>query len=189
MICQDSTSIVKLVESDSEKEVAYRLRHRIFAEDFGWISASQNRLDIDIYDDFSVMLGSYDKNTSVVQSLIRITRGPHRFMSDDIFSECFGLHKIRREYDSIDVTRLSLNTHNGHVTKSTLKSMKLLFHGLNIWCAYHGVRFIYMVTSESLFRYIVHIGWTFEIMGPPVVFPPANVKTFGGLLDLRNMRS
>lgn len=189
MICQDSTSIIKLVESDSEKEIAYRLRYRVFAQDLGWIPPSQNCLDIDGYDDYSVMLGSYNKNTGELQSVIRITRGPHRFMSDDIFSECFGTHKIHRDRNSIDVTRLSLNNYRGCVTKTTLKSIKLLFHGVYAWCNDHDVDFIYMVTHESLFQYIVRVGWKFKMMGVPVIFPPANIKSVGGLLDLRDMRN
>lgn len=189
MICQDSTSVVKLVESDSEKEVAYRLRHQVFAQDLGWIPLSENCLDIDEYDESSVMLGAYDKSTDELQALIRVTRGPNRFMSDDIFRECFGSHMIRRDRESIDLTRLSLTVHDGRVTKSTLKHMKMLFCGLRVWCDSHDVRFVYMVTHESLFHYIVRIGWAFKVMSPPIMFPPANVKSLGGLLDLRDMRN
>lgn len=189
MVCQDLTSIVRLVESDSDKEAAYRLRYRVFSQDLGWIPPSENCLDIDEYDECSIMLGSYNKNTSELQALIRITRGPNRFMSDDIFSECFGTHKIHRDHDSVDLTRLSVNVHNGHMTKSILKSVKLLFDGVYVWGDTNGVRFMYMVTNESLFRYLVRIGWMFKVMGSPVIFPPANVKSLGGLLDLKDMRN
>ena len=47
-------------------DLAYALRHKVFAEELGWIKSTENRLDIDRYDQGSITIGAFNSIISMV---------------------------------------------------------------------------------------------------------------------------
>ena len=53
--------VVKNLATDSEKIQAYRLRHRVFCHELGWVPKTENEQEVDEYDHRAIFLGVFDK--------------------------------------------------------------------------------------------------------------------------------
>lgn len=180
--------LVKTLETKEDLTQAYRLRHRIFAEQLKWVPERADRLEADVYDTWSTSIGVFADDTKLV-GLVRMTHAPVPFMLESEFSACLvGNHHVRKETDTAEITRLAVDPEIADRGLSA-RLMKVIFKGMYQWCLLHDVRYTYMVVEHRLLRVVQRMGWPCHAIGEPVALPPAEVLSIGGLLDLDEFRS
>ncbi|MDH5666621.1 MAG: GNAT family N-acetyltransferase [Nitrospira sp.] len=180
--------VVKTLTEENELGQAYHLRHRVFAERLKWVPERSNRLEEDVYDAWSTSIGVFSGDARLL-GLVRMTHAPVPFMMESEFSACLvGRHRIRKEPDTAEITRLAVDPAIADRGLSA-RLMKMIFKGMYRWCVAHGVRYTYMVVEHKLLRVVQRMGWPCRAIGEPVALPPAKVLSIGGLLDLDEFRT
>ena len=66
--------LVKTLSTDDEREQAYRLRHKVFAERLKWVKESPDELEIDAYDRLATNLGLFTESGKLC-GISRLLRG------------------------------------------------------------------------------------------------------------------
>lgn len=179
--------LVKTLCNEDELRQAYRLRHRIFAERLKWVPERADRLEEDIYDAWSTLIGVFSSEARLL-GVVRMTHAPVPFMIESEFSACLvGSHVVRKTPDTAEITRLGVDP---SITDRGLSAslVKTIFKGMYQWCLAHDVRYTYMVVEQKLLRVVQRMGWPCQPIGKPVAIPPAEVYSIGGLLDLEEFR-
>jgi acyl homoserine lactone synthase len=180
--------LVKTLETKEDMTLAYKLRHRVFAERLKWVPERADRLEADMYDAWSTSLGVFNDGGDLL-GLVRMTHAPVPFMLESEFSACLvGNHRVRKETDTAEITRLAVDPAIADRGLSA-RLMKTIFKGMYQWCLRHHVRYTYMVVEHRLLRVVQRMGWPCQAIGEPVALPPAEVFSIGGLLDLEEFRA
>lgn len=179
--------VVKMLEEEDEFHQAYRLRHRVFAERLKWVPETESRLETDLYDTWSTLIGVFS-DWGQLLGIVRMTQAPVPFMLESEFSACLvGAHCVRKELDTAEITRLAVDP---GITDRGLsaKLMRTVFKGMYQWCLANEVRYTYMVVEHRLLRVVQWMGWPCHAVGEPVALPPAEALSIAALLDLNEFR-
>ncbi len=180
--------LVKTLESEEELREAYRLRHRVFAEELKWVPETGSGLETDIYDAWSHSIGVFS-DWGRLLGIVRMTQAPVPFMLESEFSACLvGSHRVRKELDTAEITRLAVDPRITDRSLST-KVMCTVIKGAYQWCLAHEVRFTYIVVEKRLLRALRLMGWPCQTIGEPVALPPAQAVSVASLIDLDEFRS
>ncbi len=180
--------LVKTLSDEEKLRQAYRLRHRIFAERLKWVPERADRLEEDIYDAWSTLIGVFSSEARLL-GVVRMTHAPVPFMIESEFSACLvGSPVVRKTPDTAEITRLGVDP---SITDRGLSArlVKAIFKGMYQWCLAHDVRYTYMVVEQKLLRVVQRMGWPCQPIGEPVAIPPAEALSIVGLLDLGEFRS
>lgn len=178
---------VKTLEAESEWCQAYRLRHRVFAERLKWVPERPGRLETDMYDAWSTSIGVFSADSTLL-GLVRMTHAPVPFMLESEFSACLtGMHPIRKELDTAEITRLAVDPTLTDRTVST-RVMQAAIKGAYLWCVENDVRYTYIVVEERLLRGLRLMGWPCQPLGTPIALPPAQAVSVAALIDLEAFR-
>lgn len=179
--------IVKTLESEDELSQAYQLRHRVFAERLRWVPETGGRLESDVYDSWSTSIGVFAGSGRILAT-VRMIHAPLPFMMENEFSACLvGTHMLRKNTDTAEITRLTVDPGILDGKLSTLL-LRTTFKGMYLWCGLHAVRFTYMVVEHRLLRVVRRMGWPCVPIGTPVALPPADVPSVAAILDLEEFR-
>jgi N-acyl amino acid synthase of PEP-CTERM/exosortase system len=182
--------VVKDLRTREEREMAYRLRHRIFCEELGWVSARENLLELDEYDcdRETVSFGVFDSNGDL-KAYLRLIPTSRPSMLEDIFSFLIGPgHELRKDSHTAEISRLCVapearrdsvagNFGAHHVSM-------LLYKGVYNWCLQNGVRSLYLVVEEKVCRLLNAMGFPCELLGEGREMPDG-VKAVAALMDWR----
>ncbi len=175
--------LVKALESEEEFRQAYRLRHRVFAENLKWVPETESRLESDIYDAWSHSVGVFSQWGRLL-GIVRMTQAPVPFMLESEFSACLvGSHPVRKELDTAEITRLAVDPAMTDRNLST-QVMCIVIKGAYQWCLAHDVRYAYIVVEKRLLRALRLMGWPCRTIGEPVALPPAQAVSVASLIDL-----
>ena len=163
---------VKNMTSDEEKIKAYRLRHRIFAEELRWVATSESMLEKDSYDCHAVSIGVFDDRNRLV-GLARLIRPQARFMIEKEFSIMVGSwHTIRKQSDTAEASRLCVlpEARNTSVQGNFgIHNVSMfLYKGIYQWCARNNIRYIYVVVETKIHRMFMARGFPCRLAGEPV---------------------
>ena len=179
--------LVKMLESEEELRQAYRLRHRVFAERLKWVQETENRLETDVYDSWSTMVGLFSELGHLI-GVVRMTHAPVPFMLESEFSTCLvSSHKVRKALDTAEITRLAVDPDITDRSLST-RAMCTIIKGAYQWCLTHDVRYTYFVVEKRLLRALRLMGWPCRTIGAPITLPPAGAVSVASLLDLDEFR-
>jgi acyl homoserine lactone synthase len=163
---------VKNLTSDNEKIEAYRLRHKIFAEELGWVPRSRTLLERDDYDRNAVAIGVFDEQNTLV-ACVRLMPPGNRFMIEKEFSSLIGAwHKIRKHNDTAEVSRLCVlpKARNASVRGNfgMHHVSMFLYKGVYQWCARNNVRYVYVVVENKIHRMFMAKGFPCRTAGEPL---------------------
>ena len=101
-------------------------------------------------------------------------------------------HKIRREKDTAEISRLCLAPESrrdtvegdfGHHSISVV-----LLKGIYRWCALNGIRYLYAVTEQKIYRLACAKGFPFKLIGEPQHMPDG-VVAVAMMLDWREFET
>lgn len=177
---------VKSLVAREELEGAYRLRHRVFAQELRWVPQAENSLEVDDYDCNSVSFGVFDEQGRMA-SYLRLIMPGKPFMLEREFSrlmEC----GIRRQMDTAEISRLCVAP---EARKDRVRGIcgvhttsMLLFKGVYSWCAGSGIRYLYAVAEEKVYRLFRAKGFPYRVVGGPAAMPDG-VRAVAVMMDWR----
>ncbi|VVM08413.1 acyl homoserine lactone synthase [Methylacidimicrobium cyclopophantes] len=175
---------IRTLTSETEKELAYRFRYRIFCRALRWISPSAPGIDRDQYDDWATLLGVFDES-SELRALVHILPPTGPFMLESDFAPLLAPeHSVRKAPDTIELTRFAVDPSAAQIPGLSQKLSLLLYKGLYHWCQRNVVRYAYLVVEKYFFRAIQLAGFPCRRIGPLLQLPPANVESLAGLFDM-----
>lgn len=148
---QEDNFIVKTLSTHEEFEQAMRLRHDVFAEELKWVPASPDRMERDLYDDFSQYIGIFDLDEKLVGHA-RLIIAPDPFMLDDEFA-CLvpDNSKIKKSHDASEITRLCVKKEE-RAGRNFAKISQLIYKGIYNWSLGENIRHMAMVVDKRYYR-------------------------------------
>jgi len=179
---QEDGLLVRTLCEESELKASYRLRHKVFAERLQWVGTSGDGIEVDSYDAFAASVGLFDEHHQL-RGVFRMVNQPYPFMIESEFQACLlSGCKIRKERDTAEITRLTLDP---TLTDRGLSNrlMQVLFKGVYQWSMLNEIRFLYMVVEKRFLRALRGMGFTCEAVSPAVALPPAGALSIAAVLD------
>jgi N-acyl-L-homoserine lactone synthetase len=165
---------VKNLTNLTERESAYRLRHKIFVDELKWVKPQSEGLEIDFYDDEGMVpLGVFDRLGRLIAHL-RITLPQRTFMMEKEFAALIET-PIRKTNSTVEISRVC--------TEAEARAMKiltphgythvsmLLYKGLYCWCCKNFISKMCMVIEKKLFRLLRMSGFPCQVMGKTIIMP------------------
>jgi len=163
---------IRTLTEDHEKIEAYVLRHRIFAEELGWVPASKTLMEVDEYDGKSTFLGVFDERDRLV-AFARLILTGGKFMIEEEFSSLIGAwHTIRKQDDTAEVSRLCVSPEARTLSVAGNFGVHhvsmLLYKGIFQLCRKNNIRYIYIVVEYKIFRMFLAKGFQCRLVGEPL---------------------
>jgi acyl homoserine lactone synthase len=180
---------VRTIGDEKELKQAYRLRHRVFREELGWLRASPAGLDIDKYDDWATSLGIFSSQCgSHLVATLRLLPPDKPFMLEEEFSELLPLGaSLRKECDTTEISRFATLQSSGATEAHTLSV--LLYKAWYQWSVLNSVRYVYLEVEARYARKLRMMGFTTCQLGPSRKLPPAYAESVALLLDWDEFRA
>ena len=179
---------IKNIINNKEKMMAHRLRHRVFSQELGWVPQTDNSLEIDVYDEKAIFLGVFDEHQNL-KSFLRVVMPQSTFMMEKEFPYLLKEgYKVRKESDTIEISRLCVapearnEKSSGNFGVHSVSMM--LYKGVYQWSLKNGIRFIYLVVEEKVYRLLCARGFPCKLVGESVVMPDG-VIAVAAMLDWR----
>ncbi len=175
--------VVKNLDSERELEQAYRLRYDIFCLELKWVSARDDGREIDAYDNHSMSLGVFTGEEELI-GFVRLIYSYMPMMIEKEFLELVSpSHNIRKERDTVEVTRLSVKQPMRKGSKR--QAAMALYKGIYLWSVMNGVRYLYLVVEKRSFRLFKIMGFPCRRIGPIKVLE-GGVESLAALMDWRD---
>jgi N-acyl-L-homoserine lactone synthetase len=166
---------VELLRAAAEKEQAFRLRHRLFAEALHWVPEVPSGLEVDGYDAFTEMIGILDGQRRVLGQ-VRMHESGVPYMIEREFATVLGSGLLPfKGRDTAEITRfgvaaearlLRAKSRHGDYDLATL-----LLKGVYRWSLARNVRTVFAVVDHRVFRLLTLRGFPFETMAEPKRMP------------------
>ncbi|VAX33407.1 hypothetical protein MNBD_NITROSPIRAE03-927 [hydrothermal vent metagenome] len=187
MICEGDF-IVKNLAYEREEIQAYHLRYRIFCRELRWVSEKEVLLEIDDYDNYAVFFGVLDRENRLL-AYLRLIMPEKPFMIEKEFLPLVGPeHKIKRESNRAEISRLCVapEARNAKVAgnSGTYGISTFLFKGVYHWCIKNGIRYLYAVAEEKVYRLFCAKGFPYRLIGCPKTMPDG-VTAMAVIMDWR----
>lgn len=165
---------VKNLTSSTERENAYRLRHRIFVDELKWVKPQTDGLEIDIFDGEGIVpLGVFDQTGRIIAHL-RITLPQQTFMMEKEFAALIET-PIRKTNGTVEISRVCTerDTRTTLITNryGNMHISMLLYKGLYYWCCQNLINDMYMVIENKLFRLLRVSGFPCRMIGKKTNMP------------------
>jgi len=181
--------VLRTFTKKREMEKAFRLRHRIFSEELGWVPPTGNAQERDDYDNGAIFFGVFDGNNRL-KAFLRLIRAENTFMLEGEFPYLLGGDvALRKERDAAEISRLCVapearskrisgNFGVHHVSM-------LLYKGVYLWCLRSGIRYLYLVVDRKIYRLLCAKGFPCATLGEPKVMGDG-VVAVAAVLDWRD---
>lgn len=174
---------VKTIETHDEMVKAYRLRHRVFAEQLKWVAETEDRQEMDMYDLWGVTVGVFGRD-GVLLGMARLLPSSGEFMLGNEFGALLPEdYVIRKEQDTAEITRLAVNPDVEDPTLSR-KVLIAVLKGIYQWAVENEVRYYYLEVEHRFLRALRMLGFPCEPIGPVVKLPPAGAEAVAALYDM-----
>jgi len=175
VLAREKSCQVELLRFGAEKEQAFRIRHRLFAETLHWVPEVASGLEVDDYDTCTEMIGVVDAQRRVLGQ-VRVHDSSVPYMIEKEFATVLGSSPIPfKGRDTAELTRFGvLPEARAQVIQTPhgdFDLFSLLFKGAYRWSRLHGVRTIYGVTDRRVFRLLHLRGFPFEAVAEPKRMP------------------
>lgn len=148
-------------QSRSDLNDIFRLRYRIYCEEFEYIEKDkfQEKMEMDEYDSHSVHFLIRDKQARLVATTRLILSSSVGFPLEKNFKLYFDPKKIHRNQVA-EISRLIVVP---EFRKQTL--MLLLIRGMFHYVRVNGINYVYSVMDESLTPRLIKMGFPFHQIG------------------------
>jgi len=175
VLAREGSCRVERLHTWSQKEQAFRIRHRLFAETLHWVPEVASGLEIDAYDTCTEMIGVLNPDGRVLGQ-VRVHEASVPYMIEREFASVLGASPIPfKGRDTAELTRFGvLPEARAQVVQTPFGAFDLftlLFKGAYIWSRTHGVHTLYGVTDRRVFRLLHLRGLPFEAMAAPRLMP------------------
>jgi acyl homoserine lactone synthase len=92
-------------------------------------------------------------------------------------------YRIRKTSDTAEITRLAVDPEIQDKGLSS-KMMLALLKGIYQWAVENDIRYYYLEVEHRFFRTLRALGFPLEMIGEPVVLPPAGACSVAALYDM-----
>jgi acyl homoserine lactone synthase len=162
---------------------SYRLRHKVFAESLKWVPETEDRQEMDLYDLWATTVGLV-RDDGVVVGVARLLPSSSQFMLEKEFGALLPAgYQIRKTSDTAEITRLAVDPEIRDRGLSS-KMMLALLKGVYQWAVENNIRFYYLEVEHRFFRVLRALGFPCEMIGKPVVLPPAGASSVAAMYDM-----
>lgn len=162
---------------------SYRLRHKVFAESLKWVPETEDKQEMDLYDLWGVTVGLV-KDDGAVVGLARLLPSSGQFMIEKEFSALLPADcHIRKASDTAEITRLAIDPEIRDKGLS-YRMMMALLKGVYQWAVENDIRYYYLEVEHRFLRTLRALGFPCEMLGEPVVLPPAGASSVAALYDM-----
>jgi len=188
ILIREGGFIVRNLIHEREKIQAYHLRYRIFCQELRWVTEREGLLETDDYDNHAVSFGVLD-GKGRLSAYLRLILPEKPFMLEREFLPLVGPEqRIKRESDRAEISRLCVapearNAKVGAGAGSYGISM-FLFKGVYHWCIKNGIRYLYAVSEEKVYRLFCAKGFPYRLIGSPTTMPDG-VTAVAVIMDWR----
>ena len=174
--------VVKTLHGDQLAQ-SYRLRHKVFAESLKWVPEAADEQEIDLYDLWGTTIGLVRYDGAVV-GVARLLPSSGQFMLEKEFGALLPAdYRIRKNSDTAEITRLAVDPEIQDKGLSS-KMMLALLKGIYQWAVENDIRYYYLEVEHRFFRTLRALGFPCEMIGEPVVLPPAGTSSVAALYDM-----
>jgi len=185
---QEEGLTAKNLITEEEKIQAFHLRHRIFAQELGWVPRCENGLERDDYDEYAVPFGVFDPDNKMLAH-IRLVHAEYPLMVDKEFKFLISSeHKVRRENDTVEISRIcvALEARTGNIRDNfgIYRVSMFLYKGVYHWCLKNHIRHIYAVVEQKVLRLLRSAGFPCRLIGEPQIMPDG-AKACAVIMDWR----
>ncbi len=189
---QEEGLVVKNLITEEEKIQAYHLRHRIFAQELGWVPQSENGLETDGYDKYAIPFGVFERDNRMLAH-IRLISAEYPFMIDREFKSLVSSEYIvKREGATVETSRICVapeartDSINGNF--SIHRISMFLYKGVYHWCLKNNIQYIYTVVENKVWRLLRAAGFPCKLIGEPQVMPDG-AKACAVIMDWREFET
>lgn len=180
--------IVKNIVDAKEIIQAYHLRHKVFSQELEWVPETKNALEADNYDNYAIPFGVFNELNKLI-AFIRLIPSTAPFMIEKEFlSLVEPEHKIRKEEDTVEVSRLCVvpDARNDVISGNfgVHSISMLLYKGVYHWCIKNCVRYLYLVVEHKIYRLLCARGFPCQLLGKPTLMPDG-VVAVAAIMDWR----
>lgn len=162
---------------------SYRLRHKVFAESLKWVPETEDRQEVDLYDLWGTTVGLVSHDGNVVGAA-RLLPSSGQFMLEKEFGALLPAgYRVRKNSDTAEITRLAIDPEIRDRGLSS-KMMLALLKGVYQWAVANDIRYYYLEVEHRFFRTLRALGFPCEMIGEPVVLPPAGASSVAALYDM-----
>jgi N-acyl-L-homoserine lactone synthetase len=178
----ESGFVVKTLHGEQLTQ-SYRLRHKVFAESLKWVPETDDRQEMDLYDMWGTTVGLVRDDGAVV-GVARLIPSSGQFMLEKEFGALLqDGYQIRKNSDTAEITRLAVDPEiRDRGLSSTM--MLALLKGVYQWAVENDIRYYYLEVEHRFFRTLRALGFPCEMIGEPVVLPPAGACSVAALYDM-----
>lgn len=165
---------VEVLRSAGEREQAFRLRHRLFAETLHWVPEQASGLEVDGYDAFTEMLGILDGRRRVLGQ-VRMHESQVPYMLEREFASVLAGALPLKARDTAEITRFGVDPEARsrvvHAAQGDFDLFTLLLKGVYRWSLEHRVGTVFAVVDRRVYRLLHLRGFPFEAMAEPRLMP------------------
>ncbi len=162
---------------------SYRLRHKVFAESLKWVPETEDRQEVDLYDLWGTTVGLVSHDGNVVGGA-GLLPSSGQFMLEKEFGALLPAgYRVRKNSDTAEITRLAIDPEIRDRGLSS-KMMLALLKGVYQWAVANDIRYYYLEVEHRFFRTLRALGFPCEMIGEPVVLPPAGASSVAALYDM-----
>lgn len=175
--------VVKTLETKDEMVKAYRLRHRVFAEQLKWVAETEDGQEMDMYDLWGITVGVLSRE-GVLLGMARLLPPSGEFMLGNEFGALLPTdYRIRKEQDTAEITRLTVNP-DIKDPKLSSRVMLAVLKGIYQWAVENEIRYYYLEVEHRFLRALRMLGFPCVPIGPVVKLPPAGAEAVAALYDM-----
>ena len=179
---RESGFVVKTLHGEQLGQ-SFRLRHKVFAESLKWVPETDDGQEVDLYDLWGTTVGLV-KDDGAVVGAARLLPASGEFMLEKEFGALLPAgYQIRKTSDTAEITRLAVDPEIRDRGLSS-KMMLALLKGVYQWAVANDIRYYYLEVEHRFFRTLRALGFPCEMIGGPVVLPPAGVSSVAALYDM-----
>lgn len=180
-ILHEGEYAVKLLDTYEDLISAYTLRHDVFCDELGWVSALESRLEIDAYDETAISFGVFNGQNALI-AYIRLITSHNTYMIEKDFSMLVApTYEIRKSLDTAESSRVCISSdyrNSSFVANCEIHDiLTLLFKGVYLWCLDNGIRYIYTAVELKMLRYVRGKGFPCTLIGKPRTMPDGTRAT------------
>jgi N-acyl-L-homoserine lactone synthetase len=175
LLCREEDLRLERLFSPAERDQAFLLRHRLFAETLHWVPEHPSGREVDEYDGCTEMIGILDGRRRLLGQ-VRMHPCSAPFMIEREFASVLGRSPIPcKDRDTAEATRFGLEpdararlvrTDYGRFDLFTL-----LLKGIYRWCQVQGARTLFAVVDTRMFRLVRVRGFPFAALAEPRSMP------------------
>jgi N-acyl-L-homoserine lactone synthetase len=150
---------------------AHSLRADVFCRELRWVGSSSDDLERDRFDDHCTTIVVIDPRSEVVAT-VRLVAAERPWMFDEVFRPLIPDDRALHRAGSVEASRLAVARTARRVRLSNGRRLAdLLFKSTYLLCGQAGVRYAYMVTSDTVARRFTTAGLPCALLASPTRMP------------------